>query len=59
MTKCYLCGGRGSRVIAVISDPHWTTDGDGQLAPTRSFAIPFVVAGICAAKRAREKKVTA
>ena len=57
MTKCYLCGGRGSRVIAVISDPNWTTGSDGRTAPTPSFAIPIVVPGTCA-KRAREKKVT-
>ena len=52
MTNCGVCGGRGSRVVAAISDTHWTTDKNGRPILVHSFAIPVVVPCICAAKRA-------
>jgi hypothetical protein len=54
MSTCNLCGGRGARVIAAISDPYWVADKTGRAILTRSFAIPIVVPCLCAARRAAE-----
>ena len=54
MSTCNLCGGRGARVIAAISDPCWAADKTGRAILTRSFAIPIVVPCLCAARRAAE-----
>jgi hypothetical protein len=52
MTICGACGGRGSRVVAAISDTHWTDDRNGRPTLTHSFAIPIVVPCLCLAERA-------
>lgn len=52
MTTSPLCGGDGSRVVAAISDPQWTTAKTGTPTLTRSFAIPIVSPCLCAAERA-------
>jgi len=52
MTTCPQCGGRGSRVVAAISDPHWTTANTGTPTLTRNFAIPIVAPCLYAAERA-------
>ena len=57
--NCGLCGGRGSRVVAAISDPHWKIDENGRPMLTHSIAIPVVVPCICAAERAASKKAPA
>jgi len=57
MTACPLCGGRGSRVVAAISDPQWTTAKTGIPTLTRSFAIPIVAPCLCAAERAAKDSV--
>ena len=54
MSTCNLCGGRGTRVIAAISDPHFAADKTGRVVLARSFAIPIVVPCLCAARRAAE-----
>jgi hypothetical protein len=59
MTECRLCRGRGSRVIAAICDPHWTTDDTSRPTLAASFAIPIVVPCLCVAKRAAENRVPA
>jgi hypothetical protein len=59
MTNCGICGGRGSRVVAAISDPHWAIDENGRPTLTHSIAIPVVVPCVCAAERAARKKVRA
>ena len=58
MKRCRLCGGRGHRVIATISDAHWGTDGDGRPTLTQSFAIPIVVPCLCAAEHAEAAGMT-
>jgi hypothetical protein len=52
MKRCRLCGGRGHRVIATISDTHWGADGDGRPTLIHSFAIPIVVPCLCTAEHA-------
>jgi hypothetical protein len=49
---CRHCGGRGARMIAAISDPHWTQHEDGGLTVATSFAIPIIVPCLCVAERA-------
>ncbi len=56
MTACPLCGGRGSRVVAAISDPQLTTPKTGTPTLARSFAIPIVAPCLCAAERAAKNE---
>jgi hypothetical protein len=49
---CPQCRGRGARVIAVITDPHYVTGDTGRPEIRVTYSLPVVAPCACTSERA-------